>query len=176
MFARITFVLLAVLLTAAAGPATAKEAGRYSALVERAGELARAGRYRESIPYLRKLVELRPYDERALYHLALALLHQEAPVSRESYGEAARLLQECEAMQEQVQDFGPALGLRRFYLGLALWRSGRSEPALAAFERSFAADPDGRSDAVYNMFAIHDELGHVSRARILLERYKGLRP
>lgn len=176
MSMRWKLVILVLWFGAGLTPATAGEAERYEALVARASELARAGRYRDSIPYLRKMVELRPYDERALYHLGLALLHQAAPVQRKDYFEAARLLRECESMQARVHDSGPALGLRRFYLGLALWRAGQIEPALAAFERSFAADPAGRSDAIYNMFAIHDELGHTTRARLLLERYKRLNP
>lgn len=149
----------------------------YQDLATRSRELLARGRISQSIPYLRRMLELQPYNENAMYRLSLALIYQEEPVPREEYlrdlREAARLLEEGIVMQARVEERSEALGLRHYHRGVALWYAGEARQALAAFERSYRAD-FLRLDALYNQYAILEELGKEAEAREIQARYRRL--
>ena len=156
---------------------------RFDALREKALELCKAGRVKDSLPYFEKMVELQPYNEMALYMLALALLHQEN-VERPEAAEARKYRKDClraadlltrtVAMQERYSLRSEDLGLRYMYLGLAYWYGGDSLRALSAFRKSYEADFI-RLDAIYNQYCILEELGRDREAQVVLERYLELR-
>ncbi|MBX7057302.1 MAG: hypothetical protein K1X75_04505 [Leptospirales bacterium] len=147
---------------------------RIRALEAESAALLRDGRIQATIPLLSRLVELEPYNENALYRLALALLYQESPPSaaayRESLQQARRLLERCAVLQSEVSERGSALALRHFHLGMLLWMQGDRNGALAAFERSYLADYQ-RLDALYNQYAIQEELGQLAAAAATRKRY-----
>lgn len=148
--------------------------GRIRELQRTARVLLENGRLRESLPYLRRLAELQPYDEVQIYRLALALLYQDGSPSPAAYQadlkQAIVRLEDCVARQLRVAERGEALGLRLFHLGVAYWYAGDLGRAYSAFERSQRAD-FLRLDALYNMYAIQEELGHAGEAAMLRNRY-----
>ncbi len=150
---------------------------RYRQLYDRAFELIEAGSYQASIPLLRKMAELQPYNERAHYTLALALLYQEKPVPAAPYKaslkEAIQHFRATVEVWKRVSPRGEELGLRYFYLGLALWYYGEPVQALEAFRASYRADFE-RLDAVYNQFALLEELGKYQEAAEVWVLYKQL--
>ena len=157
-----------VSLLACVRPVFAADPVLFQKLSEAAADHVRAGRFSASLPYYRKMVRLEPYNERALFLLAQALLFQEQPaVNAASYRrgirEAQQLLSRCVAEHTRIADRSPELGLRYLYLGLALWFDGKAERALSAFERSYRADFE-RLDALYNEFAVLEELGKFAEA------------
>lgn len=149
----------------------------FQQLKERALALTNEGKLSEAIPYWKKMVELQPYNEKALYQLALVLLLQEKELSpdeaRKQATEAVHLLEECVRLQLSVSNRGPDAGLRFFYLGMALWYSGESLRAVSAFENSYRADFQ-RVDAIYNQATILAELGYRERSDQTLARYREL--
>ncbi len=146
---------------------------RFRALRERAVELAKAGKVSAGLPYFEKMVQLQPYNETALYLLSLALLHR-PNIPRDRYRRGLRravaLLKTCVKMQKRYRERSPALGLRYFYLGMAYWYSGDSMRALTAFRSSYRADFQ-RVDAVYNEYALLEELGLRVQADLVRRRY-----
>ncbi|MCR9145326.1 MAG: tetratricopeptide repeat protein [bacterium] len=152
------------------------EQSRAEGLARTAAQLLRAGRTNESLPYLRKLLELQPHNDNARYALALALLFPpQAPdsdpggLSRARLLESARLLSECLERARGVSETGAFVAGRMFYLGLAHWWLGNPDQALGLFEQSYQADP-ARLDALYNRFAIYEELGRETEAAVELKR------
>ena len=150
---------------------------RFRKLYDRALELIEAGGYTRSIPLLRKMAELQPYNERALYMLSLALLYQEKLVDPKRYRadlkEAIDNLRETSVIWRRVAPRGEELGLRYFYLGLALWYYGEPVQALEAFRACYRADFE-RLDAVYNQYALLEELGKYREAQEVWIQYKQL--
>ena len=142
------------------------ERKRFSDLLVRARELTSRGEAGRSIPYWEEMARLQPYNERALYRLALAHLYRrdvDAVAYRKGCRRAAGLLRQTVTMQERVGPRGPDLGLQYLYLGLALWYGGDSSAALSAFQAAYRADFE-RRDAVFNRLAIHEELGQEAEA------------
>lgn len=146
---------------------------RFNALQTKAVNLARQGKVGASVPYWEEMVRLQPYNEGALYRLALAHLHRK-DVGGEQYREGCRravgLLRQAVTMQQRVSVRGPELGLRFLYLGLALWYSGEAEQAESAFLNAYRADFE-RRDAVYNRFAVLSEAGKHAEARVVEQEY-----
>lgn len=161
----------------AQGTSRLEREGQIRDLQRTARVLLENGRLRESLPYLRRLAELQPYDEVQIYRLALALLYQDgapAPAAYEAdLKQAIVRLEDCVARQLRVAERGEALGLRLFHLGVAYWYAGDLGRAYSAFERSQRAD-FLRLDALYNMYAIQEELGHAGEAAMLRNRYRKL--
>lgn len=142
---------------------------RFSMLHSRARDLASRGAVGAAVPYLEEMVRLQPYNERALFLLALALIHRRdlpAEPYRGGCRRAAELLRRAAAMHARVSPRGQELGLRYLYLGLALWYGGDSRAALAAFQAAYRADFE-RRDAVFNQLAIHEELGQEAEAEVV---------
>ena len=90
--------------------------------------------------------------------------------NRQRLAESAGHFEECVRLTRGVAARGPALGLRLFYLGLAHWWLGNPDQALAQFELSYQADSN-RTDALYNRFAIFEELDRSAEAQVELQRY-----
>mgnify|MGYP001802639435 CR=1 FL=1 len=74
------------------------------------------------------------------------------------------LLRESAERAAAVSDTGAFVAERWIYLALASWHAGQTDQALGLFERSFRADPAGRSDALFNRAAIYEELGRFAEA------------
>lgn len=169
-------VILLLTLVLGAGALSAR-GDRYRKLYDRVFELIEANSYTAAIPLLRKMVELQAYNERARYMLALALLYQEKPVSPEQYRqdlkEAIDHLRETIKIWSRVAPRGEELGLRYFYLGLALWYYGEPVQALESFRACYRADFE-RLDAVYNQFALLEELGKYREAQEVWIQYRQL--
>lgn len=136
--------------------------------------LLNASRIAEAIPILEKLAELQPYNEPALYRLALALLYQQQIGEERDYQRdllrARNLLAESVQRLERIQTRGSDLSMRHFHLGMAQWMLGERDAALASFERSYRAD-FLRVDALYNQYALLQELGQNSAAEAMRLRY-----
>lgn len=169
--------LLSLLLLLLMGTNLPARGDRYRKLYDRAFELIDAGSYTRSIPLLRKMSELQPYNERALYMLSLALLYQEKPVSPEQYRkdlkEAIDNLRQTVVIWRRVAPRGEELGLRYFYLGLAFWYYGEPVQALESFRACYRADFE-RLDAIYNQFALLEELGKYKEAEEVWVQYQQL--
>jgi len=76
----------------------------------------------KAVPFFRKMAELQPYNESALYNYALVLLYRkEVPdrTYRSGLKEAVLLLKKCVNMQIAYQE-KVDLGLRYHYLGMVL--------------------------------------------------------
>lgn len=152
---------------------------REAALAETSEQLLRRGQTDESLPYLRKLLELQPHNDNVRYALGLALLFPTPAGSDGSPGgsltrarlqESARYLAESTERARGIAEHGAFVGGRLFYLALGHWWLGNVEQALGLFEQSFQAD-ENRVEALYNRFAIFEELGRASEARVELNRY-----
>ncbi len=146
---------------------------RIRLLQEKADSLLQTDRVKESIPYLKKIYEIQPFNEKAGFRLALALLNQEGEPSASYISdcrEAARILSQCAALMRNVSERGPELGLRYFYLGMAHWFAGDALRAITDFQNSYRAD-FLRIDSVYNQYVIQEELGNESEARLLRQQY-----
>ncbi len=149
---------------------------RFSMLHSRARDLASRGAVGDAVPYLEEMVRLQPYNERALFLLASALLHRRdlsAEPYRRGCRRAADLLRQAATMHARVSSRGQELGLRYLYLGLALWYGGDSRAALAAFQAAYRADFE-RRDAVFNQLAIHEELGQEAEAEVVRREIRKL--
>ena len=119
------------------------------------------------------MARLQPYNEKALWLYALALLHQKRASKgafKRDARRAVRLLQSCVLMQKRYRKRSRALGLRYFFLGMAFWYAGDSLQALYSFQKAYRADYD-RLDAVYNEYALLNELGKKGEATLALRRY-----
>lgn len=168
-------VVVGILLPVGQG-GEAAERQRFAQLLARARELAAKNEIGRSIPYWEEMARLQPYNEQALYRLALAHLYRRdvgAAAYRKGCLRAAHLLRRAAAMQERVSLRSPDLGLRYLYLGLALWYAGDALSALGAFQASYRADFE-RRDAVFNQLAIHEELGHETEAVVVRRELKRL--
>ncbi len=136
--------------------------------------LLNASRIAEAIPILEKLAELQPYNEPALYRLALALLYQQQIGEERDYQRdllrARNLLAESVQRLERIQTRGSDLSMRHFHLGMAQWMLGERDAALASFVRSSRAG-FLRVDALYNQYALLQELGQNSAAEAMRLRY-----
>lgn len=142
------------------------ESKKFKDLNDRAQSLAKAGKVDEALPYYREAVRLEPYNETARFRLAQALLLQksvDAPRYRKNCGEALRILTESTQLHERISERGEVLSVRYFYLGLAKWYCGDPRQAASAFARSYRADFT-RKDALYNEFAVFEELGASAEA------------
>jgi tetratricopeptide (TPR) repeat protein len=150
---------------------------RYQALSARVRELLERGQTAESLPYLRRMHELQPYNEGLRFSLALVLLQPGAPDGTHRnaalLAESIRHLEECVRLQAGAQSTGPELAERLFHLALALWFAGAPDRALGLFERAFVADP-AFTQAIYNRFAIYEELGRTVEAQQELRRFQNL--
>ncbi|MEQ9366963.1 MAG: hypothetical protein RIF32_22175 [Leptospirales bacterium] len=172
----LAFVAAAFIAFVAAGPAPLIARDRAAALAGAGERLLQAGQTDQSLPYLRKLLELQPHNDNARYALALALLFptesadRAGGLTRNRLQESADHLTECLERARGVSDTGAFTGGRLFYLALAHWWLGNPDQALGFFEQSFRADPE-RIEALYNRFAIYEELGKSSEARLELDRY-----
>lgn len=148
----------------------------FQKLEKRALELVGSGEIDSALPYFRRMAKLQPYNERALYLLALALLYRKK-VTEEEYlkncHEAIRLLENCVELQTRFRNRSRPLGLRYFYLGMAFWFGGDSLQALKAFQNSYRADFE-RLDAIYNQYAILEEMGRSGEAAEIRNQYEKL--
>lgn len=143
----------------------------------RARELMMDGQFSASLPYLEKLHKRQPFEEKTGYYLALALLYQEKPRSKTAYRQdlrrAVALLSHSIEQYTRIADRGEELGLRYFYQGLAYWYGQDALKALYAFRAAYRADFE-RLDAVYNQFAILEELGKWDEADLVRNQYRRL--
>lgn len=171
--------LLCLVLTGGHSALAGRDQDRAAALSAKSEALLREGRTDESLPYLRRLLELQPHNDNARYALGLALLFPDAEQSggqtRERLLESVRLLAECARRARGVSESGAFVAGRLFYLAVGHWRLGNAEQALGLFEQVYLADFT-RNDAIYNRFAIFEELGRTAEARLELQRYLELKP
>ncbi len=77
---------------------------------------------------------------------------------------------ECEQHARRALAIDGELTLAWNYLGGALFNQGRGEEAVAALERSVAADPEN-FDALFNLALVANSLGDGERARTALRRF-----
>ncbi len=166
-------ISIGVIICVLAGGSASGEAKKFKELNERAQSLAKAGKVDEALPYYREAVRLEPYNENARFKLAEALLLQknaEPGLYRKNCGEALRILIESTMLHERISERGEVLSARYFYLGLAKWYCGDPRQAASAFARSYRADFT-RREALFNEFAVFEELGASAEAELAWNAY-----
>lgn len=127
-------------------------------------QLWEAGRLEESLPRLRRLHELQPYNDRIAFLLArtLILAQPEGPAAyRQRLGEAVVLLDQSLALDAHPEDDRAA---RWFFAGLARWFRSERRLAASCFERSLRLDLH-LGPAAYNLAIVYRELGQLDDAR-----------
>ena len=119
--------------------------------------LAEAGHAEEARQVLLRVFDRDPRNPEARQNLALAALR---------LGEWERARAEALAAVEDA----PGLAHAWNYLGVALYNLGRTDEALAAWERALAVEP-GDFDLLYNLGLVAARHGDAARAREALARF-----
>lgn len=150
-------------------------------------DLFRQEKYSESLPYIRRYLEIQTAEVYMQLVYAQALLYREdLPIPtreedhysrnqkwatiRSNYGESARIFQEYTTKLEEIRPRDPSLGKWYYQWAMSELFSGNKEKALALFEKSVRKDFT-LTDAYYNMGAISESLGQYSDAEKYWRRY-----
>jgi tetratricopeptide (TPR) repeat protein len=121
-----------------------------------------AGRYEEALADLRKALELRPGSPSICNHLAW--LYATGP-------EKIRDARAAVALAERAVELQPGEWSYRDTLGLAYYRAGRIEDAMAALEKSLAGNsPADQTLDLYFLAMCHCRLGDANKAKEYVDR------
>ena len=157
----LTSGFLAVLIL---GQTTLRAEPAFRELEATALESLESGRLEESLPQLRRLHELQPYNDRIAFLLARTLILapcDEAATYRQRLGESVVLLEQSLALDAHSEADRAA---RWFFEGLARWFRNERRLAASCFERCLRLNP-GFGAAGYNLAIVYRELGQLEDAR-----------
>ncbi|MBW7858269.1 MAG: tetratricopeptide repeat protein [Leptonema sp. (in: Bacteria)] len=140
-------------------------------MAKQARQLLSEAKFDEAAILYQKLLNRQAADDRSKVGLAVSLIYRNGRNYQNDLNKAIALLNESIQLHSMIPNSNQPLAFRYFQLGIAYWYLGRSDFALAAFDRCYLADRS-MTAAVFNSITILEELGRFEEANQKKQFYR----